>query len=156
MVLNYFFVLYLLLYVLFLLKNYLKMNQLPFTKTFYFSLIFMFFVTSVTKIFAQNNRNYVQQDPKIAELLAEKRKINASITLNDRYKIQIYYGTAELCKKELVAFKKVFKEVDGTIVYSNPTYKVLVGNFKTRIEAEKTYLEIKKKYPSALLIKPKK
>ena len=52
--------------------------------------------------------------------------------------------------------KKEFKEIDGTIVYTNPNYKVWVGNFETRIEVEKAMLEIKKKYPTALIIKPSK
>jgi len=35
-------------------------------------------------------------------------------------------------------------------------YKVWVGNFKTRIEAEKNLNDLKKKYPNAFLIKPNK
>ena len=35
-------------------------------------------------------------------------------------------------------------------------HKVWVGNFETRIEVEKAMLEIKKKYPTALIIKPSK
>lgn len=89
-------------------------------------------------------------------LLNEKRKINSSITVNDRYKVQIFYGTSEDAKKTLSAFKKEYKNLDGTIIYSNPNYKVWVGTFKTRIEAEKNYKEILKKYPNALLIRPNK
>ena len=57
-------------------------------------------------------------------------------------------------KKMLIAFKKDFKMYDGTIVFSTPNYKVIVGNFKTRIEAEYNYDLIKKKNPTALIIKP--
>lgn len=89
-------------------------------------------------------------------LLSEKRKINSSITVNDRYKVQIFYGTNEEAKKTLSVFKKEFRQLDGTIIYSNPNYKVWVGTFKTRIEAEKNYKEILKKYPTALLIRPNK
>jgi hypothetical protein len=35
-------------------------------------------------------------------------------------------------------------------------YKVWVGNFKTRIEAERNLKDIKLKYPNAFLIKPNK
>ena len=74
----------------------------------------------------------------------------------DNYKIQIFYGSGEESKKKLLEFKRDFKDVEGTIIYSNPTYKVFVGNYKSRLHAEKFLLEIKKKYPSALLIKPGK
>ena len=38
---------------------------------------------------AQSHASAVIQDPKIERLLAEKRKINSSITITDKYKIQL-------------------------------------------------------------------
>jgi hypothetical protein len=105
---------------------------------------------------AQESVVTVSQDPKFEQLLNEKRKINSSITVNDRYKIQIYNGDTETSKKTLSDFRREYKNFDGTIVFSTPMYKVWVGNFKTRIEAERNLLEFKKKYPNALLIKPNK
>lgn len=105
---------------------------------------------------AQTQKINIDQDPKFEQLLNEKRKINSSITVNDRYKIQIFYGTNDEAKKTLVNFRKEFRNMDGTIVYNNPTYKVWIGSFKTRIEAEKNLGDIKKKYPNALMIKPNK
>jgi len=105
---------------------------------------------------AQTPKFNIIQDPKFENLLNEKRKINSSITVNDRYKIQIFYGTNEEAKKALSTFRKEYRNLDGTIVYSNPSYKVWVGTFKTRIEAERNYKEILKKYPNALLLRPNK
>jgi len=105
---------------------------------------------------AQESVVTVSQDPKFEQLLNEKRKINSSITVNDRYKIQIYNGDSETSKKTLSDFRRDYKNFDGTIVFSTPMYKVWVGNFKTRIEAERNLLEFKKRYPNALLIKPNK
>ena len=86
----------------------------------------------------------------------EKRKINPSITVNDRYKIQIYSGDSETSKKTLSEFRKENKDFDGTIVFNTPSYKVWIGNFKSRIEAERNLSEFKKRYPNALLIRPNK
>ncbi|MGL2965699.1 SPOR domain-containing protein [Flavobacterium sp. XGLA_31] len=108
------------------------------------------------KSFAQEAKVTVNQDPKFEQLLNEKRKINSSITINDRYKIQIFNGDSENSKKTLIDFKKENKNMDATIVFSTPMYKVWVGNFKTRIEAEKNLSLLKKKYPNAFLIKPNK
>ena len=105
---------------------------------------------------AQDGKITVSQDPKFEQLLNEKRKINSSITINDRYKIQIFNGDTETSKKTLMDFKRENKNMDATIVFSTPLYKVWVGNFKTRIEAEKTLNDLKKKYPNAFLIKPNK
>lgn len=107
-------------------------------------------------IFSQNKNSSLQQDPKIEQLLTEKRKNNSSITINDKFKIQIFFGTIEESKKMLTSFKKDFKNMDGTIIFSNPSYKVWVGSFKSKIEAEKALLSIKKKYPSANIINPNK
>lgn len=121
----------------------------------YFTLFILCFLSGF-KAHSQPSKINIIQDPKFEMLLNEKRKINSSITVNDRYKVQIFYGTSEEAKKTLSQFKKDYKNLDGTIIYSNPNYKVWVGTFKTRIEAEKNYKEILKKYPNALLIRPNK
>jgi hypothetical protein len=108
------------------------------------------------KTYSQDGKVTVDQDPKFEQLLNEKRKINSSITINDRYKIQIFNGDSENSKKTLIEFKKEHKILDATIVFSTPMYKVWVGNFKTRIEAEKNLQLLKKRYPAAFLIKPNK
>jgi len=105
---------------------------------------------------AQIIKNTANNDSKIEQLFNEKRKINSSIALNDRYKIQIFSGESEKAKKTVVLFKQEFKEIDATIVFNTPNYKVWVGNFKTRMEAERNFVEIKKKYKNVLLIKPNK
>ncbi len=105
---------------------------------------------------AQQSNVSVTQDARFEQLLKEKRKINSSITVNDRYKIQIFYGDNDKARKSLSDFKREFKTIDGTIIYESPTYKVWVGNFKSRLDAERSLQEIKKKYPYALLIKQNK
>ncbi|WP_353148993.1 SPOR domain-containing protein [Flavobacterium sp.] len=107
-------------------------------------------------IFSQTSKTIIEQDEKIEKLLQEKRKNNSGITINDKYKIQIFFGNIEESKKTLLAFKKEFSQTDGTIVYSNPSYKVWVGSFKSKIEAEKALISIKKKYLSAVIIEPNK
>ena len=110
--------------------------------------------TLTSSINAQDKNISVKQDPKFEQLLNEKRKINSSLTINDSYKIQIYNGGSESAKKTLNEFRQEFKDIDATIVFNTPNYKVWVGNFKTRIEAEKNLVNIKNKYKNVLLIKP--
>jgi hypothetical protein len=107
-------------------------------------------------IHAQDAKVRVSQDPKFEQLLNDKRKLNVSTSVNDRYKIQIFSGDSENAKKTLRSFKQEFIDIDGTIVFNTPNYKVWVGNFKTRIEAERNLIDIRKKYKNVLLIKPSK
>jgi hypothetical protein len=105
---------------------------------------------------AQDRNVTIIQDPKFEQLLNEKRKLNVSISENDLYKIQIFSGDSENAKKTLKGFKQEFTDTDGTIVFNTPNYKVWVGNFKTRMEAERNLIDIRKKYKNVLLIKPSK
>jgi hypothetical protein len=127
------------------MKNLSKHNLL-----YFFILSSFFCLTS----HAQIGKTTVNVDPKIDQLLKEKRKINSGLFLNEGYKIQIYYGNSEDSKKKLQEFKRDFKDLDGTLIFNSPNYKVWIGNFKSRIEVERLFLEVKKKYPAALIIKP--
>ena len=119
-------------------------------------LVFCSFLLSFSScyIIAQNQNSSLIQDPKFEQLLNEKRKINPSLTVNDFYKIQIYNGGSENAKKTLNEFKQEFAAIDATIVFNTPNYKVWVGNFRTRIEAERNLATIKDRYKNVLLIKP--
>jgi hypothetical protein len=117
-----------------------------------FSILIIFVSTS--KANAQDQNSAISQDPKFEQLLNEKRKINNSLTVSDSYKIQIYNGNSETAKKTLTEFKQEFAAIDATIVFNTPNYKVWVGNFKTRIEAERNLVSIKERYKNVLLIKP--
>ncbi len=127
------------------MKNLSKHNLL------YFFIISSFFCLSSR---AQDGKTNISVDPKIDQLLKEKRKLNTGLFLNEAYKIQIFYGNSEESKKKLQEFKREFKDLDGTIIFNSPNYKVWIGNFKTRIEVERAMLDIKKKHPTALIIKP--
>jgi hypothetical protein len=107
-----------------------------------------------SKMNAQGQNVSVSQDPKFEQLLNEKRKINASLTVNDSYKIQIYTGGSENAKKTLNEFRQEFNDIDATIVFNTPNYKVWLGSFRTRIEAERNLAYIKDRYKNVLLIKP--
>ena len=80
---------------------------------------------------------------KYLELVEDKIKENGWIDPN-------------LNPEKFKQFKKENKDYDATIVFSTPIYKVWIGNFKSRIEAERNLNLIKKKYPNAIIIKPNK
>ena len=115
---------------------------------------FIFTAFYCVGIQAQTSKNNANTEDKVAQLIAEKRKLNPSLVSKERYKIQIFSGESEKAKKTVIQFKQEFKDIDATIVFNTPNYKVWVGNFKSRMEAERNFAEIKKKYKNTLLIKP--
>lgn len=124
------------------------------SNNFVFCLILASF--SSAHLLAQVQNSGLTQDPKFEQLLNEKRKINPSLSVNDFYKIQIFSGNSETAKKTLNEFRLEFATIDATIVFNTPNYKVWVGNFRTRIEAERNLVDIKERYKNVLLIKPSK
>jgi hypothetical protein len=129
------------------------MRILASKKAFFITLVFCI---SYFNAVAQDRNITVNQDPKFEQLLNEKRKTNVSNAINDQYKIQIYSGESEKARNTLNQFRSQFQDIEGTIVFFTPNYKVWVGNFKTRIEAERNLLEIKKSFSNVHLIKPNK
>lgn len=116
--------------------------------------VFIFTTFYCVVIQAQTSKNNTNTEDKVAHLIVEKRKINPLLASKERYKIQIFSGESEKAKKTVIQFKQEFKDIDATIVFNTPNYKVWVGNFKSRMEAERNFAEIKKKYKNTLLIKP--
>lgn len=116
-----------------------------------FSILF-----STAKMGAQNSNLTVNADPKFEQLLTEKRKLNINLNYTDRYKIQIFNGVSENAKKTLSEFRQEYKNLDGTIIFNTPNYKVWIGNFRTRMEAERYMIDLQKKYKNVFLIKPNK
>ncbi|WP_318642518.1 SPOR domain-containing protein [Flavobacterium ardleyense] len=121
-------------------------------QSFIYSIMLMTFFN--TNSSAQQGSVTLSQDANFEQLLNEKRKINSSLIANNRYKIQIFNGDNASSKKQLLDFKREFRQYESTIVFSTPIYKVWVGSFKSRIEAERNLEILKKKYPKAFLIKP--
>ena len=105
---------------------------------------------------AQQGTVIINQDPDIDQLLAIKKQMNTSENAPDRYKIQVYSGNrsdAEVAKTKVYSS---FNEWKATLVYETPNYKIWVGNFRTRLEADRALKKIKSRFPNAFIFKPKK
>ncbi|WP_452230941.1 MULTISPECIES: SPOR domain-containing protein [unclassified Lacinutrix] len=105
---------------------------------------------------AQQGTVIVNQDPEITELLALKKEINKNEDASDRYKIQIYSGRRSTAESNQTDFRGSYSQWSSKLVYETPNYKVWIGSFRNRLEAERALLKVKKKFPNAFLFKPKK
>lgn len=114
-------------------------------------LFFTFFALNYT--YAQDGKINIQQDVKVEKLVAAKTELNKDDSTSERYRIQIYNGSLQGATKEQTTFRNDFGQ-DCDIAFKTPTYRVYVGKFRTRLEADKRLMEVKKKYPSAFIIAP--
>ncbi len=108
---------------------------------------------SLANLQAQEGEVTVNQDKQIDALLRLKKDINKT-ELN--YQIQIYNGNRSGAEKARLEFRKSFSDWPTSIKYETPNYKIWIGNFKTRLEANRVLLKVKKKFRDAFILKPKK
>lgn len=118
---------------------------------FIFSILF--FLSNITLCNAQGGSVVINQDNEIDQLLELKKDINKS---KKNYKIQIFNGSHSGALKAQSDFKKSFTEWSIDFEYETPNYKIWVGDFKTRLEADRALIKVKKKFANAFIFKPKK
>lgn len=119
------------------------------------NLIFLCFVfLGGTYGFAQSAKVTVNQNEKIPQLLSLKMQMNGQNAFGERYKIQIYYGSSDRAKSVVKYFKKEHPGWSIIIKYQAPNYKVWVGDYRNRLEADRAYAKIKDDYSTAFIFKP--
>ena len=68
------------------------------------------------------------------------------------FKIQLFYGNEKNSHKIKDEFKALYPDITTKIIFSSPQWKVQVGNYRTRLEADRQLIEIKKAYSGAIVI----
>ena len=105
---------------------------------------------------AQSGTVILNEDPAIAKLLEIKKDMNKDDKNSDRYKIQIYSGNLGSAESIKSKFENSNGKIRSQLVFETPNYKVWVGRFRTRLEAERALVDVQKKFTDAFIFKPKK
>ena len=114
--------------------------------TFILLIVFSLFVN------AQEGEVTISQDSDIDKLLEFKKDIKTSKV----YRIQVYQNVdPDKAQREKANFLNSYDEWPVEIIWNAPNYKVWVGNFATRLEADRAWAKIKKKYMNAIIFQPK-
>jgi len=112
----------------------------------------MLFTCFAHTLWGQEGKIIIQQDQKIETLLALYKAQNAALEF---YQIQFGFGTFKEAQELKNEVELDFPELKPKIEFKSPTYRVTGGKFRTKIEAERKFIEVRKKYKQALL-PPKK
>ena len=105
---------------------------------------------------AQAQEVVVRQDARIDSLMALKTIMQTNIKLTDTYTIQLHYGTLEQAQTHLQTYNAKYDQWPAVIKYETPNYKVWVGNFYSRLEADRALLAIQQNFNTAFILKPGK
>ena len=123
---------------------------------FFFSL----FVTHFA-IAQEKGRVTVIKDPQIDSLISKRLALsrsgnNRNIVTTLGFRVQIYSGLErDEAYAEQSRFKSLYPNVPSYVSYTQPNYRVRVGDFRTRLEAQKFINDIKTQYPSLFIFAEK-
>ena len=96
------------------------------------------------------------QDEKVDLLVSKHVRINQNKEGIDGFRIQIFFDSGNNSKTKAQSihegFKAKYPEVRAYLSFKSPNYKVRVGDFRTRLDAQRFLNEIIDQYPNAWII----
>jgi hypothetical protein len=113
---------------------------------FYFLVFF-----AINVAFGQNNS---VDTKKLDELVRLKNEMINDYEIKSFYTIQLYSGKKNNAEEVKSNYDDKAFKYKAIIEYDTPNYKVWVGRFRTKLEADKAFSQIKEYYPSGLIFRP--
>ena len=96
------------------------------------------------------------QDSRIPKLIA-KHKYYGQEGKTEGYRVQIFYDSGTNSKNRAYAMKNTFMSmfpgVEAYLTFQSPNYKVRVGDFRTRMDAEGFKVKIGETFTAAFVVK---
>lgn len=143
---------------LFILKTGVLNNLLVhrFTKIsfllLFFSISFNVLGQEITT-YNQDSSIIITKDSRFDELV-NKQKIQNQISQSMHgYRIQIYFGGIRQKASEVkLDFNSRFPDIQAYLSYQQPNFKVRIGDYRNRFEAQKFLKEIEGLYPTSFIV----
>ncbi len=109
----------------------------------------------------EKGRVIVVKDPQIDSLISKRLALSRasasgnSVTIQG-FRVQVFSGLGrEDAYAEQTRFKSLYPNITSYVSYTQPNYRVRVGDFRTKLEAQKFMNTLKKHY-SSLFIFPER
>ena len=122
-----------------------------------FFLLFLVFIGY--QAFAQEGGKVtVVKDPLIDSLIARRIALNKGVTKDGTpiivygYRVQVFFGNdRKQAYNEQARFNSLYPEYSTYISYTQPNYRVKVGDFRTRAEAQRLMTELRPEFPTLFI-----
>lgn len=115
-------------------------------KSFYVTFLLVLFAANYT-VFSQNN---TKKSSEIKNMISKKRNFNKEYGFG--YRIQLYNGNEQQARKFRAKFNIEFPESVSKLVYNAPEWKVQVGKYKTKLEADKDLIKFQEKFSGIIVV----
>lgn len=98
----------------------------------------------------------VRQSPAVRAALTRQVSSNAGKSYSG-FRIRLYFASSRTAREESAAvlrrFSAMYPGIQAYRSYSSPNFKVSVGNFRTRLDAEALLRQIKADFPDAFIVR---
>ena len=116
-------------------------------------LILLFFLISLQS-FSQNLSSKINEDEKFIKLLKLSKEANSEYFKSNFFSIQVYSGQYKQADSVLKFVNEKYLNDSIFFFFETPNYKVQVGKFKSKIEAQKKLRSVIKDFKAAFILKP--
>lgn len=120
-------------------------------------LFLVLLVALATSGYSQKKKGslHVNQDSRVERLMKKQREVYAANNTMSGYRVQIFMEIGNEAIRHAEAMKKsfsdAFPELPIYLTYDQPYYRLRVGDFRNRVEAEKYLRLIKPKFSLAFV-----
>ena len=98
----------------------------------------------------------IVQDSRVEALVNKHIQINQRLNTMDGFRIQVFSDSGTNSKNKAQSVQEEFQtRFSGMGVYlsfKSPNYKVRIGDFRTRLDAQRFLIELTADYPNAFII----
>ena len=93
------------------------------------------------------------KDARLDDLMHKQREQNLANPTMPGYRIQIYFGGNRQKASEMkIDFNSRFPDLPAYLTYQQPNFKVRIGDYRNRYEAQKFLREISGLYPTSFIV----
>ena len=98
----------------------------------------------------------VRQTPAVRAALNRQARANAGKS-SSGFRIRLFFASNRTAREESATvirrFNELYPHIEAYRSFSSPNFKVTVGNFRTRIEAEAFLRKLKGDFPDAFIVR---
>ncbi len=132
-----------------------------------FQLLFISILFSTVALAQTRGEVIVVKDPLIDSLIARRIELNmkkptttnpvsTAIVSDMGYRVQVFYGSdRKEAFNEQARFRAAYPKLRTYITYKEPNYYLRVGDFRTRLEAQRLQNELKMSFPTLFIFREK-
>lgn len=113
-------------------------------------IVFLFLFILLTISYSSFSQDRTNETAEIKNIISKKKEFNYIYGFG--YRIQLYNGSEQKARSFRAAFRAAFPGNYSKLIYNAPEWKVQVGNYKTKLEADKDLMKFQEKFSSIIVI----